>query len=263
MDYPGLGIDAVHGVALAQNKIQVAFWIQIHRARLIEGRARDWRAIGRRLFFACSGVSADEAGLEIDAADAVVSNVADQQRATGIEGQTVGLLELGLRGRAAVTGKSGRSVAGYCGDDLRLRLYPSADVVLHFYEEHVARFVETNFVWLVQQSLNSRTAVARVAFGSATRDRREAMRLHIEPPAAVVPDLTEVKRAVRPDDETVRIIGLSLDARAAVAGKASNAGSGDGSNRLRGSAEEQGQKQGCDKTHRVHYIRGHPDTVIQ
>jgi hypothetical protein len=82
------------------------------------------------------------------------------------------------------------------------------------------------------------------------------MRLHIEPSDAVVPDLAEIKRAVRADDETVRIVGLSLDARATVAGKASDAGSDDRSNGLRGSADEQWQKQGCDETHRVHYIGG-------
>src|SRR6266481_4421710 len=119
-------------------------------------------------------------------------------------------------------------------------------MVLHFDEEHVAGFVETNFVGLVQQSLNGRTAIAGVAFGSGSRYRREAVRLHVEAADTVVSDLAEVERAIRADYQAVRIVGLSSNAWAAITGEAGDTGSGDGRYALRGGAEDQGEKEDCE-----------------
>ena len=98
-------------------------------------------------------------------------------------------------------------------------------MVLHFDEEHVAGFVETNFVGLVQQSLNGRAAVTGVAFGSVSRNRREAMRLHVEAADPVVAHFAEVERAVRADDQAVRVVCLSCNAWAAITGEARDTGS--------------------------------------
>jgi hypothetical protein len=124
-------------------------------------------------------------------------------------------------------------------------------MILHFDEEHVASLIETNFVGLIQ---GSRGTVAGVALGSATGNRGEAMGLHVEPADPVVSDLAEIERAIRADDETVGILGLARDGRAAIAGEARDTGSGDSGDGLRGGGEDQGQKDGGEETHRVHYI---------
>ena len=61
--------------------------------------------------------------------------------------------------RTAIPGESRRSVPRDRRDDLRLGIYATKHMILHFDEEHVAGFIETNFVGLVQQSVGCGAAI--------------------------------------------------------------------------------------------------------
>src|ERR1700683_1250844 len=116
-------------------------------------------------------------------------------------------------------------------------------MVLHLDEVHVAGLVEAQLVGLIEQSRCGGPAVAGVAFGSTTGDRREQMRFQIEPANAMIADLTEVERAIRSDHQTIGIVDLAFHARSAIAGESSGAGTGEGGDCLGSRAENQRKKE--------------------
>src|SRR5712691_4763520 len=170
IDLPGLRIDAVYGVPFAQRQIQIAFGIEIERARTVERRSRQRRAVGRRFLLAGSGVGVDHSALQIDSPDAIIPDIAHQQLALRIEGDAVRLPELRFGRRSAVAAEAWRSGSGDRRDDLGLAVDAPDDVILHFDEEHVPGFIEANFVGLVERRLQGWPAIARVALGSGPRD---------------------------------------------------------------------------------------------
>src|SRR6266567_7094044 len=112
INLPGLRIDAVDGVPLAQREIQVAFGIEVERARPVERSARQRRSVGRRFLLAGTCVGVDHAAGQIDSPDAIVPDIAYQQLALRIERDAVRLPELRFGRRSAVAAESRRSDSG-------------------------------------------------------------------------------------------------------------------------------------------------------
>jgi hypothetical protein len=99
----GLRRDSIQRVAFPQRQIDRSVSIDRHRPRTVERRAFQGRAIRRWQAFAGSADGLDRAGREIHRADAMVSDIADQQPAVRSDSDAVRLAQLRFRRRAAVT----------------------------------------------------------------------------------------------------------------------------------------------------------------
>ena len=104
MDRLRPGVDAIDGVALAQRQVEIAAVVERHRARAVQRRARDRRAVGRGLAVTRAGEGGDDAGGQIDRPHAMVADVADEQSpAVGRRPRCMRLAEGGRGRRPAVS----------------------------------------------------------------------------------------------------------------------------------------------------------------
>src|SRR6185295_18364355 len=103
--------------AFTQRQIEIALGIEIQGARSVQRRAGQIRSVRRGFLLACSCICIDRSRLEIDTADAVVADIANQQLAFRIECDAMRLLKLRLGRRTAITGEPG-SAGSSCGGDL-------------------------------------------------------------------------------------------------------------------------------------------------
>src|SRR6185312_10815975 len=122
---------------------------------------------------------------EIDPANAIVADIANQQPAFAIKGDTMRLSKLRLRRGPAVAAKSCNARAGDRGNDMRLGIDAAHYMALHLGKEEVAGTIEADFVWLVQQRIDGRAAVARVPFRARSDNGSEGVGLQIQAPDAV------------------------------------------------------------------------------
>ena len=154
----------------------------------------------------------------VDAANAVVPDVADQEPALGVEGDAVGAPEHRLDGGAAVPGETGLTGAGDGGDDAGDGVHPAHHVAVALDDVEMARAVELDLVRHVQGGLGGGTAVAVVAPLAVSSDGGRGPGLAVQPPDALVVQIAEVQRAVRADDDAVGIGDLCVgETRGAVA----------------------------------------------
>jgi hypothetical protein len=155
-------------------------------------------------------------GVEMQPPDALVPDVANEQRAVAVEDDAVRLAQLGFDTRSAIAAESCDAGAGDRGDDLCLAIHLSDDVVVPFCDVQVARAVELDLVRHVQRRLDRRSAVARIPLFAIAGDRRHLLRLRIETANALVVEVAEIQSAVRAEDDAVRIVDL----RVRIAGRA-------------------------------------------
>src|SRR4030095_6754421 len=109
------------------------------------------------------------------------------------------------------------SRAGNGADRARLDIHTTDQVVLHFDEQQVAHFVEADFIWLIELGLRRRAAVARVPLRAAASDRRQLAAFQVQLTDAVIANLADIKRSIRPDLDAERIADVGFERRAGVA----------------------------------------------
>src|SRR5437868_7405028 len=82
------------------------------------------------------------------------------------------------------------------------------------------------------------------------------MGLQVQAAHPVIANLAEVERAIRPDDETIGIVGLPRGAGSAIPGKAGGPGSGKVGHGLWRGGQQEREKNEDKSAHRVriHYI---------
>ncbi len=140
VDQPGLGVDHAHAVVQRVGDVDVAVGRGGDRA----GRVQ--RGLGRRLVVAVvavlarSGDGGDDPGRSIDAADAVVVRVGDDQIAVGRDRDAVRRVELRHDRGAVVAGEAGAQLVA-AGDRLDLdvvRVDAADDVVVRVGDVDVA-----------------------------------------------------------------------------------------------------------------------------
>src|SRR5262249_8036563 len=205
MNRSRLHIQPINGVAFAQSEPHISATVEVNGARAVEWGPGDLRAIGRRSFLSCSGECRDHACLHINFADAVVEDVADVEIAARVELDAVRLIERRLRGLSAVARKSGLARSRDGRNDPRLRVNTADYMIEPFDEKHIALFVETDFVRLIERSFERRPAVARIAFLARARDGRDHA-VPVNSADGVVHRVADVKRAVRPSRDAERIV---------------------------------------------------------
>ena len=206
----GPPVDAQDRVAFAQRQIQIAIGGDRHRPRAAQRGAADRRLVGRVGGLASARVGLDDAGVEMQPADPLVADVADQEGAVAIEHDAVRLTQLRLHAGPFVPAEARDSGPGDRRDDAALRIHSPDHVVVALGDVEVPRLVELDFVRHVQGGLRGRPAVAVVALLSAAGDRRDGLRLRIEAADALVVEIAEVERAVGPEDEAVRVVHLRV-----------------------------------------------------
>ena len=140
----------------------------------------------------------------------MIANVGDVESTSLIQRDTMRALELGLDRRTIVATKPRHAGAGYGGNDFGLGIDSSDQVVFHFDEVHVARFVESHFVGFIQFGVNGEPPVARVPFSTTASDSRDRMAVQVEPPHAVVRDFGNVERSIRPNFNAERLTDVDL-----------------------------------------------------
>ena len=122
----------------------------------------------------------------------MVANVADQQRAATIKCNRVGLLELRLSGRSAITAESRLAGTSHCCDYTGFLVNAPHHMIRHVNKEQIACFVESDLIGLVDLGLGRRTSVSAIALLARAHYRRYLFALEIEPAHGVVIDVAEV-----------------------------------------------------------------------
>ena len=161
------------------------------------------RAARHRGSAACSPVPAKVSIMprrQVDRADAMVADVADQQQpAAGVHRDAVRLAQLCLGCGTAVAGNPGAPVPATVEMIAGLRIDLANHVVVAFGDVEVAGGVELDLVRHVQRRFAGGRAVAGVASDAVARDRRGPVRGEIEPADPLIVEIAEIQRSVRPD----------------------------------------------------------------
>jgi hypothetical protein len=145
----------------------------------------------------------------------MVKDVANVKIAARVELNAVRLIHRRLRGRAAVARKSGLSRTGDGRNDSLLRVNAAHSVIEPFDEEHVAPFVEANFVRLIERGVERRSAIARIAFPARAGDSRDYA-VPIDFTDDVIHRVADVKSAVGPSRDAEGIVELGFRGLGAV-----------------------------------------------
>src|SRR2546422_198202 len=124
------GVDPVDRVALAQREIHIAAAVHGERARPVERSPTQRRAIRCRASLARARIRLDDAGAQVDAADAMIADVADQEAALRIEGQAVRHSQRCGRGWTAVAAEPWLAGARDGGNDSGAARYFANHVVV-------------------------------------------------------------------------------------------------------------------------------------
>ncbi len=146
--------------------------------------------------------------VEVDGADAVIADVADQQ-AIADDDHAVRRAELRPRRGTAVTREAGGAGAGQRRQRPRARLDLADDMTVPLGDVEMAAAIEGDLVRHVQGAGRRRAAVAGVAALAAAGDIGRAARPQVEPPDPLVVEVAEVERPVRADDHAVRVVDLA------------------------------------------------------
>ena len=98
-DDAGLAVDLAHDGVEAIDDVEVVVLVDDDGVRFIEGRRGRFAAVAGVAFLAGAGDGGDDAGLQIDLADAVIGGLGDVEMASPSTSQWNGSLSLAL-GRA-------------------------------------------------------------------------------------------------------------------------------------------------------------------
>ena len=112
---------------------------------------------------AVAGEGRDNARAAVNPADAMVIPVGDIDASGTIDGDPVGLVEAGPRGRSAISGIAGLAAAGAGRDHTRARIDPPNAMVEGVGKIQVATCVEPDVEWAVQQGARRWPAIAGIA----------------------------------------------------------------------------------------------------
>ena len=127
----------------------------------------------------------------------MIEHVADVERARGVEGEAVRLIELRFLRRSAIAGEAKLARARDGADDTGLRIHTAREMIQTFDEEKISVFVPRHFIRFVQRRIRRRSAVtAETALPvpgvsgslSIRRDAADALIVHV----------ANVERAIRP-----------------------------------------------------------------
>ena len=133
-------VEAMDGVALAQRQVEIAAIVERHRARAVQRRARERRAVGRGLTVAGAGEGGDDAGGQLDRPHAMVADVADEQSPpVGRDRDRVRLAKGGRGRRPAVAREARLSGARQRRDHAGARVHLADDVVVALGDVEVPR----------------------------------------------------------------------------------------------------------------------------
>src|SRR6476646_7410589 len=97
-------------------------------------------------------------------------------------------------------------LADGCRDNPCLPVDLSNNVVRHVGEVHITGLVEPNLIRLPESRLSRRTAVPGVPLLAVSGDHGKLPRLQVKSPYDVIVDVAKIKRTVRSDNQTIRII---------------------------------------------------------
>ncbi len=111
-DDPRFCVHATHHMILHLGEKHVAAAVEAHFVRFVEYGIQGGASIARVALLSAAGYRADAVGLQVQAADAVVADLAEIQRAVRACRQAVGIVDLRLRTRSSVAGESRGARAG-------------------------------------------------------------------------------------------------------------------------------------------------------
>src|SRR5665213_3152756 len=140
------------------------------------------------------------------------------------------LIELCIDRGPAIADKPRLARPGDGADDLRHRIDPAYAVVAKLDEKEIAGFIPRHVVRLIQRGRSRGTTIAGVSFLVAAGVGLDLPIGH-HPTNAVIIDVADIKRPVRPARYGVRIIELRRRCGTAVTGKSFYACAGNGGNR--------------------------------
>src|SRR4029079_2965688 len=120
----------------------------------------------------------------------------DIKSAFAVERDAVRLIELRFGRSTAIATEAWTAGPSNRGNLFRVAVDSADDVVFHFDKEHVAVFVETDFIRFVELRLNGESTVAGVAATAATGNRGKSFGLKVEASNAVVVHFRNVQCAV-------------------------------------------------------------------
>src|SRR5262249_20551681 len=164
------------------------------------------------------------AGGQIEAADAPVGDIGDQQAPLSVEAAIVGLAHGSVGCLAAVAGEVLLAIARHGSDDAGLAVNLADHGVEAIDDVEVSVLVHGAGVGLVDGGVGRLVAVAGVAFLARAGDGGDDAGLEIDLANAVVHRLGDVEMAAVIDIAMERLAEGCLAGRAAVAGVAALAG---------------------------------------
>ncbi len=183
-------------------------------------------------------------------ANALVTDIADQQTAVTVEHEAVRLAKLRVRTGPAVAAESRRAGARDRADDARCPVDLPDHVVVALRDVQVAEPIEPELVRHVQGRGRCRPAVAAVPTFAVAGDCCQPLRRKIEAPDALVVEIAEVQGAVGSDHQAVRIVHLRF-------GIAGHAGADErGHGRRRGATSVRGEEKRNEENSRGHGCGG-------
>src|ERR1043166_2027328 len=101
------GVDAANDVVLHLAEEHVAGGVEADLIRLVERGGEGRATVARVALLAAAGGGRDRARLQVEAADAVVADLAEVEGTVGSDRQAVGVVDLGFRAGTAVARESG------------------------------------------------------------------------------------------------------------------------------------------------------------
>ena len=251
VDEAGFEVELEDLIAFAGGEPEVAVLVEVEGAGAFQRGACDGGAIGGGAGGAGAGEGGDEASFHVDLADDVVADVADVEVTFGAELDAVGLVELGVFGRAAVTCVAFFAGAGEGGEDAGFHVDLANGIVDHVDDEHVALGIEAEFVGFAEGGGRGGAAVAGEAdLAGACDGGDDAVGGDFADALAGV--FAVVVGAVGAADDAEGVVEVGFEGGAAVAGEALGAGAGEGFDGPVGGLGGEGERE--EEEERAHGI---------
>ncbi len=176
----GFGIHSVNGVALSKCEVQLAGSIERNCPRAVERCSLQMRTIWSWQTVTGAREGLDETRRELDVANAMIADVADEQEpARRLHGDAMWLTQSREGCGPTVAGESRSSHSGQSGDDT-CRIHLTNHMVVALRDVEIPARVELNLVGHVQRRIRRCPAVTRIASLPISRDGLRSTRLQIQ-----------------------------------------------------------------------------------
>ena len=228
-----VGIHLADAIALALGDVGDASTVGADRSCAEDAGLCCGEAVAAALLGAVAGEGGDDARIQVDAPNALVLHVCDQQAAAPVEVAVVGFAELGVNGRSAVAAIGLLAVARNGGDSAGGCVDLAYHVVQPVDHVHIAVYVNLQRIGLVEGSLGRRTSVTGVPLGARSRNGDDDAGIPVDPAHAVVHRLGDIQVAGGVKGAHERLAHQRGRRRAAVPCISSLAGPGHGGNDAR------------------------------